>query len=45
MELDGYMESWVGLVFIYAAYWRLQQNYEEYVLAHAERQAKLVESI
>ena len=45
MELDGDMESWVGLVFLDAAYWRLQQKYKEEVLARAERQEKWVESL
>ena len=40
MELDGDMESWVGLVLLDAAYWRLQQKEEEEVLERAERQVK-----
>ena len=45
MELDGDMESWVGLVLLDAAYWRLQQKEEEEVLERAERQVKYFESI
>ena len=45
MELDGDMESWFGLFLLYAAYWQLQKQEEEEVLALAERQGKWVESL
>ena len=45
VELDGDMESWVGLVLLDSAYWRLQQQDEEEVLAWVERRAKWVESL
>ena len=45
VELDGDMESWVGLVFLDATYWRFQQKEEEELLARYERQGKWFESL
>ena len=43
--MDGYTESWVGLVFLDAAYWKLNQKEEEEVLERADQQAKWAESL
>ena len=44
-ELDGDIESWVGLVLLDSVYWRLRQKEEEKLLARSERQVKWVESL
>ena len=43
MELVGDMESWVGMVLLDAAYWRLHQQEEEEVLVWGKQQVKWVE--